>query len=91
MLSDYLILCLGWATICLALPAAQYRLNSFSSSTPRPLVIWHGLGDTSLSSGMAGIKADIEEMYPGIFVKNLQIPAGGNLDDERKAGFVRFD
>ncbi|KAK6910380.1 hypothetical protein I203_104412 [Kwoniella mangroviensis CBS 8507] len=54
---------------------------------PRPLVIWHGLGDTALSSGISSFIEDIESIHPGIFVHSVQIPQGGSLDDERRAGF----
>ncbi|KAK1922121.1 putative palmitoyl-protein thioesterase [Papiliotrema laurentii] len=56
-------------------------------SPPRPLVIWHGLGDTALSEGISGFIADIQDLYPGIFVHSVQIPLNGSPDDERKAGF----
>ena len=69
----------------------QKPLGPVSVGTPRPVVIWHGLGDTSTGSGMAQFKEDLEDMYPGIYVMNAKIPAGGTLDDERKAGFVSHD
>lgn len=56
--------------------------------SPRPLVIWHGLGDTAAGPGMAALKEDIETMYPGIYIKSVKVPADGSEDDERKAGFV---
>lgn len=70
---------------------------------PRPLVIWsapprrastmklisrHGLGDTAHAEGIEGFIEDIKEAHPGIYVHSVQIPEGGSLDDERKAGFV---
>ena len=53
----------------------------------RPLVIWHGLGDTALSDGISSFIDDIKSLYPGIYVYSVQIPEGGTADDERKAGF----
>ncbi|WVQ99134.1 hypothetical protein IAU59_006266 [Kwoniella sp. CBS 9459] len=58
-----------------------------SRQNPRPLVIWHGLGDTALSEGISGFIDDIKDIYPGIFVHSVQVPINGSLDDERKAGF----
>ncbi|WVQ82426.1 hypothetical protein IAT38_004554 [Cryptococcus sp. DSM 104549] len=58
-----------------------------SSKTPRPLVIWHGLGDTALSEGISEFIERIKEIHPGIFVHSVQIPQDGSPDDERKAGF----
>ncbi|WWC61567.1 uncharacterized protein I303_104151 [Kwoniella dejecticola CBS 10117] len=57
------------------------------SKTPRPLVIWHGLGDTALSEGISSFIENIKTVHPGIFVHSVQIPQGGSLDDERRAGF----
>jgi palmitoyl-protein thioesterase len=81
---------LGLVPSALAYPGRQQPLAPATSrpASPRPLVVWHGLGDTAASEGMASIKKDIEGMYPGIFVMNVKVPGEGSLDDERKAGFV---
>jgi palmitoyl-protein thioesterase len=81
---------LGLVPSALAYPGRQQPLAPATSrpASPRPLVVWHGLGDTAASEGMASIKKDIEGMYPGIFVMNVKVPGQGSLDDERKAGFV---
>lgn len=68
-------------------------LSSLSRSpatfpSPRPLVIWHGLGDTALSSGISSFISDIEGFFPGIFVWSVKVPEGRSLDQERRAGFV---
>lgn len=84
------IVSVGLVPFALAYPGRQQPLAPATSrpASPRPLVVWHGLGDTAASEGMASIKKDIEGMYPGIFVMNVKVPGEGNLDDERKAGFV---
>jgi hypothetical protein len=81
---------LGLVSSALAYPGRQQHLAPVTSrpASPRPLVVWHGLGDTAASEGMTSIKKDIEGMYPGIFVMNVKVPGEGSLDDERKAGFV---
>nr|XP_019045996.1 palmitoyl-protein thioesterase [Kwoniella bestiolae CBS 10118]OCF24926.1 palmitoyl-protein thioesterase [Kwoniella bestiolae CBS 10118] len=70
----------------LAAPTSNDQLV-LESKKPRPLVIWHGLGDTALSSGISSFIEDIKSIHPGIFVHSVQIPEGGSLDDERRAGF----
>ncbi|KAK8864163.1 hypothetical protein IAR55_001409 [Kwoniella newhampshirensis] len=67
----------------------QLVLSSPGSSarSPRPLVIWHGLGDTSLSPGILDFINLTQSIHPGIFVYSVKIPLEGSLDDERKAGF----
>ncbi|WWD17536.1 hypothetical protein CI109_101977 [Kwoniella shandongensis] len=65
----------------------QLVLNSNSAKSPRPLVIWHGLGDTSLSDGILDFINTTQSLHPGIFVHSVKIPEEGSLDDERKAGF----
>lgn len=90
MLWTRTITILGLACIASAFPGRQQPLAPvpIKHASPRPLVVWHGLGDTSDSEGMATLKRDIEEMYPGIFVMSVKVPGEGSLDDERKAGFV---
>ncbi|KAL7411819.1 Alpha/Beta hydrolase protein [Mrakia frigida] len=58
-----------------------------SSSLPRrrPVVIWHGLGDSAGSEGMLGAKQDVEELFEDIFVHNIFISE--DEGDDRKAGF----
>ncbi|KAJ3518127.1 hypothetical protein NLJ89_g44 [Agrocybe chaxingu] len=51
----------------------------------RPLVIWHGLGDSHSSPGMLQFMSLIEEMHPGIFVHSVHIEE--DLDKDRQAGF----
>jgi palmitoyl-protein thioesterase len=91
MISKLIISFAALLTLTGAAPYEQKPLGLVPEGSPRPVVIWHGLGDTSTGSGMAQFKEDLEEMYPGIYVMNVKIPAGGTLDDERKAGFVSRD
>ncbi|EIW70935.1 hypothetical protein TREMEDRAFT_29260 [Tremella mesenterica DSM 1558] len=65
----------------------QLPLQPPNPPLPRPLVIWHGLGDTAFSEGISEFIQGIKETYPGIYVYSVQIPQGGSEDDERKAGF----
>lgn len=52
----------------------------------RPLVIWHGLGDTYSSPGMVRFENEVKEMHPGIFVHSIFIDEDPKAD--QRAGFV---
>jgi hypothetical protein len=52
----------------------------------RPLVIWHGLGDTYASSGMDRFQSEVKEMHPGIFIHSIFIDEDPNAD--QRASFV---
>ena len=52
----------------------------------RPLVVWHGLGDSYASPGMLEFVQLIKEMHPGIFVHSVYIDE--DLEADQKAGFV---
>lgn len=58
------------------------------SPKPRPLVIWHGMGDTAHSRGMDQFANSVRKMYPGIFVHSVIAPNEGSPSDESKAGWV---
>lgn len=81
-------------TLVFAIPLEDHSqaILSAPSTKPhnssRPLVIWHGLGDTAYSAGIIGFIADVKGIYPGIFVHSVKIPEKGTMDDERRAGFV---
>ncbi len=66
------------------LSASSFKPHNAS----RPLVIWHGLGDTAHSAGILGFIKDVQDIYPGMFVHSVKIPEEGTLEDERRAGFV---
>ena len=92
MLALGTILCITPLAIhSLAFPApAILQSQQYIFPTPaahRPLVIWHGLGDTANGEGITGFMKDIKEMFPGIFIHSVQYPTSGSIDDERKAGF----
>ncbi|KAG2043508.1 palmitoyl-protein thioesterase [Suillus americanus] len=46
----------------------------------RPLVIWHGMGDTYASPGMDNFQSEVKEMYPGIFIHSIFIDEDPNAD-----------
>ena len=62
--------------------------TSQTSATPRPLVVWHGLGDSYASPGMLEFMQLIREMHPGIFVHSVHIK--DNIEEDQKAGWVRY-
>ncbi|OSD01302.1 alpha/beta-hydrolase [Trametes coccinea BRFM310] len=51
----------------------------------RPLVIWHGLGDSYASPGMLEFMDLIKEMHPGIFVHSVY--QDEDLKEDERAGF----
>jgi palmitoyl-protein thioesterase len=53
---------------------------------PRPLVLWHGLGDSHSSPGMLEFIEMIKETHPGIFVHSVYIE--NDMEADRKAGWV---
>lgn len=46
----------------------------------RPLVVWHGLGDSYASSGMVQFESEVKTMHPGIFVHSVYIDQDANAD-----------
>jgi len=64
-------------------------LSTFCQSTPiyRPVVIWHGMGDTCCYSfSMGAIKKEIERLLPGIYVYSVMI--GDNMIEDEIEGFL---
>ena len=58
-----------------------------SGPTPRPLVFWHGLGDSYASPAMLECMQTVRDMHPGIFIHSIYLH--DSLEDDRRAGFVR--
>ncbi|KAJ6497865.1 palmitoyl-protein thioesterase [Mycena sanguinolenta] len=52
---------------------------------PRPLVLWHGLGDSANAPGMLRFAEEIKSVHPGIFVHSIYLEE--DLDKDRQAGF----
>jgi hypothetical protein len=67
---------------------AAHALAPTYNATVRPLVIWHGMGDSYQSEGMTNFADRVRELHPGIFVHLVSL-ADKNEDDQR-AGFVRI-
>ncbi|KAI0301042.1 palmitoyl-protein thioesterase [Multifurca ochricompacta] len=54
-------------------------------SKPRPLVIWHGLGDSYASSGILQFQSLIDKIHPGIFIHSVFIDP--DQKEDQRAGF----
>ncbi|KAJ7647520.1 palmitoyl-protein thioesterase [Roridomyces roridus] len=67
------------------LPVLFLSFLSFASATPRPLVLWHGLGDSATSKGMLEFAQEIRGVHPGIFIHSVYLDE--DLDKDRRAGF----
>ncbi|KAJ8713596.1 hypothetical protein PYW07_013966 [Mythimna separata] len=56
------------------------------SSTPTPIVLWHGMGDTCcVSFSLGGIKIFLEKQIPGVYVDSLQI--GNSTIEDLENGY----
>ncbi|KIL68909.1 hypothetical protein M378DRAFT_70621 [Amanita muscaria Koide BX008] len=55
------------------------------TNTPRPLVIWHGLGDTYASPGIQQFISLIGDIYPGIFIHSVYMDQ--DVKKDRQAGY----
>ncbi|KAH9485265.1 Palmitoyl-protein thioesterase 1 [Psilocybe cubensis] len=60
-------------------------VSSLPRLTPRPLVLWHGLGDSYSSPGMLEFASLVKDVHPGIFVHSVFIEE--DFDKDRQAGF----
>ncbi|KAG8213988.1 Alpha/Beta hydrolase protein [Butyriboletus roseoflavus] len=69
-------------TVCLALTGLVYAA---AINDVRPLVVWHGLGDTYASPGMVQFESEVKKMHPGIFVHSVYIDQDTKAD--QRAGF----
>ncbi|TFY63416.1 hypothetical protein EVG20_g6322 [Dentipellis fragilis] len=66
-------------------PFQEQNVLSLPSKTHRPLVLWHGMGDSHSSAGMVQFQDKIKEMYPGIFIHSIYIEEASEAD--QRAGF----
>ncbi|CAK5281414.1 unnamed protein product [Mycena citricolor] len=64
---------------------ATFLLLECVLCSPRPLVVWHGLGDSAQSAGMLQFTEEVKAVHPGIFVHNVFISE--NDDEDKRAGF----
>ncbi|KAI8975883.1 alpha/beta-hydrolase [Trametes punicea] len=56
-----------------------------SEPARRPLVIWHGMGDSYASPGMLEFMSRVRQMHPGIFIHSVYLDE--NLEEDERAGF----
>ncbi|EIM81182.1 alpha/beta-hydrolase [Stereum hirsutum FP-91666 SS1] len=67
------------------LDAQDERQQPLIKTDIRPLVLWHGLGDSHSSPGMVQFQDLIKEVHPGIFTHSIYIDP--DLQEDRRAGF----
>ncbi|GLB37274.1 putative palmitoyl protein thioesterase [Lyophyllum shimeji] len=72
------------ATLCVS-SLCVYPTNASPTNPPRPLVLWHGLGDSHSSSGMLDFASRVKKIHPWIFVHSVYIEE--EPDKDRNAGF----
>ncbi|KAF9071026.1 palmitoyl-protein thioesterase [Rhodocollybia butyracea] len=56
-----------------------------AGTVPRPIVVWHGMGDSYASPGMVEFVQEVKRVHPGIFVHSVFLHE--DLDKDRQAGF----
>ncbi|KAJ4000048.1 palmitoyl-protein thioesterase [Lentinula boryana] len=73
------------ALVMLLISALLFPAIFTAAISIRPLVLWHGLGDSYASPGMLEFVSMIKNVHPGIFVHSVFIEV--ELDKDRQAGF----
>lgn len=77
---------LGLGLFALGITASQAPLTSWDSDdTPLPVVIWHGLGDSSASEGMQAVSSLVDGAHPGTFIYSVAL--GQDASSDRSATF----
>ncbi|KAI6040257.1 palmitoyl-protein thioesterase [Pisolithus marmoratus] len=66
------------ALLCVAL--AGYVVSAPTNDI-RPLVVWHGLGDTYASRGIAQFESEVKKLHPDIFVHLVYIDRDAKEDE----------
>jgi len=65
-------------------PEAPHHLSSGSSSdastTPLPVLVWHGLGDSADADGMTSVAELLTTVHPGTYVHIISLAADGGAD-----------
>jgi len=77
----------NFAFIIISLFALGFISNTIAAPSYRPIVIWHGMGDTccySFSMGM--IKQELQRLLPGVYVYSIMI--GSNMVEDELEGFI---
>ncbi|KZV69353.1 alpha/beta-hydrolase [Peniophora sp. CONT] len=71
------------AAVVEALPQQQVLVPPLPPQ-PRPLVIWHGMGDSYSAPGMVEFMDEIRKIHPGIFIHSVFLDEDNSKD--RQAG-----
>ena len=79
-------LLLAALTLC-AVSYDAARAAPSTSPSPRPLVVWHGMGDSYASPGMVEFQETVERLHPGIFVHRIFL--NEDAEEDKKATYVR--
>jgi len=74
-------------TICLYFILSEATI-ALSNTSPRPTVLWHGMGDTCCYDfSMGRIKQMIEDKIPGIYVYSIEV--GDSIESDEWNGFFK--
>jgi len=72
-------------SLSLAIFASAFPTTPLLSNSSRPLVIWHGLGDSHSSPGMLEFMSLIRQIHPGLFIHSIYVEK--DLEKDQKAGY----
>jgi hypothetical protein len=70
-----------------AFPLEQQAAQHATDPRVRPLVLWHGMGDSYNGTGMRKFAERVKDIHPGIFVHLVRLAEKD--EDDRRAGYVR--
>lgn len=70
--------------VLLCVTLAGYAISAPTNDV-RPLVVWHGLGDTYASSGIVQFESEVKKLHPGIFVHSVYIDK--DVKEDKRATF----
>lgn len=58
----------------------DYHNNEDYAENTRPVVIWHGLGDSYNSSHIGNMESMLKNMYPGMYIYNVRLDDDPSVD-----------
>lgn len=72
--------------MCYAIFLLIFPIILVAGTVPRPIVLWHGMGDSYASPGVTEFIHQVQRVHPDIFVHSIFL--NEDLDKDRQAGFV---
>ncbi|KAF9562917.1 hypothetical protein EC968_005046 [Mortierella alpina] len=79
------VLCLSLATLAACAGSATTTTAAAGPISLKPIVFYHGMGDSAHSKGMVQVFESIQDIAPGIFIHSISLAASES--DDQRAGF----